>query len=88
MGFLWVNGFSFFHCVASPFHSFVTTLGNAATLSCDVPWGGSRAGLLRRWDIFSWFKFAVDCRTCNHGVHEMVMVLVGGSFLWVWVVFP
>ena len=22
MGFLWVNGFSFFHCVASPFHSF------------------------------------------------------------------
>ena len=23
-GFLWVNGFSFFHCVASPFHSFVT----------------------------------------------------------------
>ena len=30
MGFLWVNGFSFFHCVASPFHSFVTTLGNAA----------------------------------------------------------
>ena len=25
MGFLWVNGFSFFHCVASPFHSFVTT---------------------------------------------------------------
>ena len=25
MGFLWVNGFSFFHCVAFPFHSFVTT---------------------------------------------------------------
>ena len=25
MGFLWVNGLSFFHCVASPFHSFVTT---------------------------------------------------------------
>ena len=25
MGFLWVNGFSFFHGVASPFHSFVTT---------------------------------------------------------------
>ena len=24
-GVLWVNGFSFFHCVASPFHSFVTT---------------------------------------------------------------
>ena len=24
-GFLWVIGFSFFHCVASPFHSFVTT---------------------------------------------------------------
>ena len=24
MGFLWVTGFSFFHCVASPFHSFVT----------------------------------------------------------------
>ena len=26
MGFLWVTGFSFFHCVASPFHSFVTTM--------------------------------------------------------------
>ena len=26
MGFLWVNGCSFFHCVASPFHSCVTTL--------------------------------------------------------------
>ena len=26
MGFLWVNGFSFFHCVASPFHSLVTTI--------------------------------------------------------------
>ena len=26
MGVLWVNGFSFFHCVASPFHSFVTTV--------------------------------------------------------------
>ena len=25
MGFLWLTGFSFFHCVASPFHSFVTT---------------------------------------------------------------
>ena len=25
MGFLWVTGFSFFYCVASPFHSFVTT---------------------------------------------------------------
>ena len=23
MGFLWLTGFSFFHCVASPFHSFV-----------------------------------------------------------------
>ena len=29
MGFLWVTGFSFFHCVASPFHSFVTTLCRA-----------------------------------------------------------
>ena len=26
MGFLWLTGFSFFHCVASPFHSFVTTM--------------------------------------------------------------
>ena len=26
MGFLRVNGFSFFHCVASPFHSFVTII--------------------------------------------------------------
>ena len=25
VGFLWVTGSSFFHCVASPFHSFVTT---------------------------------------------------------------
>ena len=25
MGFVWVNASSFFHCVASPFHSFVTT---------------------------------------------------------------
>ena len=25
-GFLWVTGCSFFHCVASPFHSFVTTM--------------------------------------------------------------
>ena len=24
MGFLWVDGISFFHCLASPFHSFVT----------------------------------------------------------------
>ena len=29
MGFLWVNGFSFFHCVACPFYSFVTTGGSA-----------------------------------------------------------
>ena len=28
-GLLWVTGFSFFHCVASPFHSFVTTSGAA-----------------------------------------------------------
>ena len=26
MVFLWVTGFSFFPCVASPFHSFVTAL--------------------------------------------------------------
>ena len=31
MGFLWVTGFSFFHCVASPFHSFVTTYVYATT---------------------------------------------------------
>ena len=35
MGFLWVTGFSFFHCVASPFHSFVTTLGSAHDLVLD-----------------------------------------------------
>ena len=35
MGFLWVNGFSFFHCVASPFHSFVTKL------VCDKSASGS-----------------------------------------------
>ena len=34
MGFLWVNGFSFFHCarVASPFHSFVTISPSLARL--------------------------------------------------------
>ena len=32
MGFLWVNGFSFFHCVASPFHSFVTTYTSTLVL--------------------------------------------------------
>ena len=32
MGFVWVNACSFFHCVASPFHSFVTTLGNAIAM--------------------------------------------------------
>ena len=31
MGFLWVDGFSFFHCVASSFHSFVTTVLFAST---------------------------------------------------------
>ena len=31
MGFLWVNGFSFSHCVASPFHSFVTILKEEGT---------------------------------------------------------
>ena len=36
MGFLWVNGFSFFHCVASPFHSFVTTgIGVAGGSNCN-----------------------------------------------------
>ena len=29
MGFLWVTGFSFLHCVASPFHSFVSTCSSA-----------------------------------------------------------
>ena len=38
MGFLWVNGFSFFHCVASPFHSFVTTISG-----CGRCWTGRRA---------------------------------------------
>ena len=28
MGFVWVNAFSFFHCVASPFHSVVTPTTN------------------------------------------------------------
>ena len=31
MGFLWVTGFSFFHCVASPFHSFVTSHHDIST---------------------------------------------------------
>ena len=31
MGFLWVTGFSFFHCVASPFHSFVTTMAEVVS---------------------------------------------------------
>ena len=35
MGFLWVTGFSFFHSVASPFHSFVITSTRAdAFLHC------------------------------------------------------
>ena len=29
MGFVWVTAFSFFRCVASPFHSFVTTYQQA-----------------------------------------------------------
>ena len=36
MGFLWVTGFSFFHCVASPFHSFVTTNRCTRTFQCSV----------------------------------------------------
>ena len=28
LGFVWVNAFSFVHCVASPFHSFVTKPGS------------------------------------------------------------
>ena len=36
MGFLWLTGFSFFHCVASPFHSFVTT-SNGGEHSEPVP---------------------------------------------------
>ena len=31
---LWVNGLSFFHCVASPFHSFVTT--DNAPYTCPI----------------------------------------------------
>ena len=29
MGFVWVHAYSFHRCVASPFHSFVTTTGQA-----------------------------------------------------------
>ena len=36
MGFLWVNGFSFFHCVASPFHSFVTPYGACRLVALAV----------------------------------------------------
>ena len=37
MGFLWVTGFSFFHCVASPFHSFVTTTWTSACMHAYEP---------------------------------------------------
>ena len=40
MGFLWVNGFSFFHCVASPFHSFVISPPQVWILQI---WSGSGA---------------------------------------------
>ena len=36
MGFVWVNAFSFFHCVASPFHSFVTTFHVPFTHSTET----------------------------------------------------
>ena len=34
MGFLWLTGFSFFHCVASPFHSFVTSSWTCCSWTC------------------------------------------------------
>ena len=53
MGFLWLTGFSFFHCVASPFHSFVTLKGtcwckprsqpSCATTRAISPKGNGRA---------------------------------------------
>ena len=36
MGFVRVNAFSFFHCVASPFHSFVTTFHIPSTHSTET----------------------------------------------------
>ena len=35
--FLWVTGFSFFHCVASPFHSFVTIDCRPCIYYYDIP---------------------------------------------------
>ena len=59
MGFLWVTGFSFFHCVASPFHSFVTT-------AAVGPRGYERrvgAG------VFGWLYAVLRSRCDNHGRH-------------------
>ena len=47
MGFLWLTGFSFFHCVASPFHSFVTTQHTLIT-SMWLKWQVGVPGLWRR----------------------------------------
>ena len=49
----WVTGFSFFHCVASPFHSFVTTLKacTAAVLIGVVCLESRRDGWLVAWGL-------------------------------------
>ena len=39
---LWVTGFSFFHCVASPFHSFVTTFTGATAPGAQLRKRSSR----------------------------------------------
>ena len=61
MGFLWVNGFSFFHCVASPFHSFVTIYTYARIVRA-----ASRK-LVPRCSFFLDIWKAND-RVCRHGL--------------------
>ena len=46
MGFVWVHADSFLRCVASPFHSFVTTLELVFTY---LPGSGYRVGDVGTW---------------------------------------
>ena len=78
MGFLWVTGFSFFHCVASPFHSFVTTssLHSQPSHCCYVSKGGLLRGglhLLKKPVIF--FKEGM-----LYAANVAVPVLMSSSF--------
>ena len=67
MGFLWVTGFSFFHCVASPFHSFVTTLLRSGL--------SSRRLFVRRGSFARWKMVAVAHLIRNSNCHCFVGTL-------------